>query len=95
MIRAIEVKPLPGYRIWVRFEDGVEGETDLADLAGRGVFAAWDDRATFEAVRVGGSGELTWGDVDLSAESLYLRITGQSPEDILPGLRQLAQHAGD
>ena len=37
-------EPRPHYRLWVRFEDGVEGEADLSDVAGRGVFKRWTDR---------------------------------------------------
>ena len=41
MFKPIDVKALPGYKIWVRFADGTEGEADLSHLAGRGVFALW------------------------------------------------------
>lgn len=37
MSRIVEVRPSDGYRIWLRFSDGAEGEVDLSDLAGRGV----------------------------------------------------------
>jgi hypothetical protein len=39
----VEVRALRNYRIWVRFEDGLAGEVDLSNLAGRGVFrrASW------------------------------------------------------
>ena len=30
MLVPTEVKPLAGYRMWVRFSDGVEGEADFA-----------------------------------------------------------------
>lgn len=29
-----EARPLQGYRVWLRFEDGVEGELSLAHLRG-------------------------------------------------------------
>ena len=47
MITAVEVAPRAGYRIWLRYSDGVSGEVDLFDLAGRGVFRAWLDRSFF------------------------------------------------
>jgi hypothetical protein len=37
----VEVKPLAGFHLHVRFEDGVEGKIDLKDLVRfEGVFAA-------------------------------------------------------
>ena len=44
MPKPVAVKPLPDFRIWIRYDDGVEGIVDLSDLAAGGVFAAWNDR---------------------------------------------------
>ena len=41
MPKPVEVKALSQYRIWLRYDDGVQGEVDLSDVAGRGVFQAW------------------------------------------------------
>ena len=43
MFRAVNVKALPDYRIFVEFDDGVQGEVDLSALSGKGVFQAWDE----------------------------------------------------
>ena len=88
MIKAIEVKPLPGYRLWIRFEDGTQGEVDLAHLVGRGVFASWNDPRAFEGVSIGTSGEIRWGDfLDLCPDALYMEITGKSPAEVFPRLK--------
>ena len=47
MISVAEVKAREGYRIWIRFADGCAGEIDLSDLAGKGVFRAWDNQDLF------------------------------------------------
>ncbi len=39
--RIVACKPLPHYRVWIRFDDESEGEVDLNHLVGRGVFEAW------------------------------------------------------
>ena len=93
--KPVEVKPLEGYRLWIRYSDGVEGVVDLSDLVGRGVFAAWEDPREFEKVHIGSGGEIAWDDqIDLCADALYLRITGKHPEDLFPKLRELSlQHA--
>ena len=87
MTRPVEVKALPNFRIWLRYDDGTQGETDLSDLAGRGVFKAWDDAAVFGAVRLGSHGAIEWGsDLDICPDAMYLRLTGQSPEEYFPSL---------
>ena len=85
----MEVKPLKNYRLYVKFSDGAQGEIDLSELAGKGVFALWNDYSRFEAVSIGSAGELVWSDVvDLDGLGIYLKLTGKKPEDILPKLRE-------
>jgi hypothetical protein len=66
MVRPVEVRPLARYRIWLRYQDGTEGEIDLSHLAGRGVFAVWSQEGVFEQVRLGPHGQVEWpAEVDL------------------------------
>lgn len=65
----VAVEPLGGYRLRLRFEDGVEGEVDLERVVRRGgMFAAMRDEAEFARVRVDAElGTLVWpngADVD-------------------------------
>ena len=84
----VDAAPRPGYRVWLRYDDGVEGEVDLSHLAGSGVFEAWDDRSYFEQVHVGGFGQLSWDDdIDLCPDALYLQLTGKNAEDLFPRLK--------
>lgn len=94
MARPIDVKALPNFRIWLRYDDGTEGQVDLSDLAGRGVFKAWDDPAFFNSVRLGSHGAIEWGpDIDICPDAMYLRLTGKSPEEIFPSLRSVPADA--
>jgi hypothetical protein len=94
MIRPVEVRPLPNYRIWLRYADGTEGEVDLSHLAGQGVFAVWQEEGVFAKVRLGPHGEVEWpGDVDLCPDALYLRLTGKKAEDLFPGLHGTRSNA--
>lgn len=89
MIRPVSVRALPGHRIWLRYDDGVEGEVDLSDIAGKGVFAAWSDPAVFDAVRLGAHGAIEWpGDLDLCPDAMYLRLTGRSVDALKSAARQ-------
>ena len=88
MITAVEVAPRAGYRVWLRYSDGVSGEVDLSDLAGRGVFEAWRDRAFFERVHVSPYGAIAWSEeVELCEDALYMELTGKSAEDLFPAFQ--------
>ena len=87
----VEVKPFENYRIWVKYSDGAEGIADLSHLAGRGVFAAWNEYQRFQNVHIGPGGELAWSEeIDLCPDAVYLKITGKKPEDLFPALQEMA-----
>ena len=93
MTTPVDVKALEGYRIWIKFDDDVEGEIDLSDLAGRGVFEAWEDRAFFEKVEVPDYDAIAWpGDLSLCSDMLYMRLTGKTVEEIFPNYTPVATH---
>ena len=47
MHRIIECKASPDYRLWLRFDDGLEGSVFLGDLLENGSFQAWRDAEQF------------------------------------------------
>ena len=94
MIKAVDVKALEGYRIWIKFEDGSEGELDLSHHVGRGVFKAWEERAFFEAVSLSPYQVIVWGeDLELCANALYMELTGKTVDEILPVTDSVNVHA--
>ena len=79
MIRPVLVEPRDGFRIRIRYDDGASGVVDPSSLAGRGVFAAWNDRRCFEDVHIAPAGGIAWGaDLELCPDALYLQLTGAS-----------------
>lgn len=83
MIQPLLVRPLTDYRIYLEFSDGAKGTVDLSDLRGRGVFEIWNDYAVFEMAHIGGHREIKWNDeLELCADTLYLRLTGKTPEEL-------------
>ncbi|MFZ5932212.1 MAG: DUF2442 domain-containing protein [Pseudomonadota bacterium] len=38
LVKVIEIKPLGGNRLWVRFSDGREGVRDFSDMLAQGGF---------------------------------------------------------
>ncbi len=88
MIKIIEARALDPYRLYVKFSDGTEGAIDLSALAGKGVFASWDDPTFFQQVQINLTGRsLEWGNlIDLCADSLYLSLTGRDVQELFPNL---------
>ena len=87
MNHIVEAEARPGFNVWVRFEDGVEGIIDVSRHVGRGVFRAWDDRAFFERVGPGPMGCLAWPDeIELDPDQIYMTLTGKTVEELFPTL---------
>ncbi len=66
-------------RLRLRFEDGAEGDVDVADMVPfDGVFEPLTDPAEFAKVKVDPElGTVVWpGGADLAPDALYSRITG-------------------
>jgi Protein of unknown function (DUF2442) len=78
MRRPVKVEPLSGYRLRVRYADGVEGIIDLSDQVGRGVFVPLRDEAFFRSVQIGDNGQIAWSDeLEICPDSAYVEITGK------------------
>ena len=97
MIKPIQVESRDGYKIWVKFEDGIEGEVDLSGFVARGgLFKKWEDREFFENVWIPEDNVLKWGDSDfheLCGDSLYMKITGMSFDEYSQRVNQNLIHA--
>ncbi len=76
----VSVKPLDGYRLFLRFEDGVEGIIDVDKLVNSAVFAPLNEREFFLLVKVNPDlGTICWpNDADLDPDVLYSIVTGES-----------------
>lgn len=95
MKRIVFAQALPGYRLQLRYDDGVEGSVDLSADAGKGVFAIWRDPDVFARFRVERDGRaLVWSDeVDACADALYLEITGMTSEALWSASRPSSVYA--
>ena len=75
--RLTGVEALSGYRLKVRFQDGLEGLVDLSALVlseNAGVFAALRDETVFRRVFLE-YGAVTWpGEIDLAPDAMYEEI---------------------
>ena len=94
MLKPIEVRALPDYKLWVKYSDGVAGEVDLSYLVGEGIFALWNDYRVFEDVHIGPGRQITWTEeIDLCPDAIYLKITGKKPYELFPNLQTEAVYA--
>ena len=83
----VAVSVVGEHRLLLRFEDGVEGEVDIAsEVPFRGVFARLAEPSFFAQVRVDPElGTIVWPNgADLDPVVLYARITGAGL-DVSPG----------
>ena len=93
--RPIAVEPRDGFRIWLKYDDGAEGEVDLSHIPRRGVFAAWNDRVFFERVYIHEFPAVAWADdMDLCPNALYMRMTGKTLDDLMPSLAKSLRRSG-
>ena len=79
----VEARPLGGHRLYIRFEDGVDGEIDLKELVKlEGVFEPLQDPEEVARVRVEpDSGTICWPNgADLDPDVLYAELTGRPIE---------------
>ncbi|MEK6552639.1 MAG: DUF2442 domain-containing protein [Bacteroidota bacterium] len=87
MIRPVEVRALPKYKIWIKYSDGNQGEVDLSEFVGRGVFKLWEDYSFFQKISLGSSGEIMWNDqIDFCPDSIYMKLTGKTVVQLFPQL---------
>jgi hypothetical protein len=89
----LEVAPLGGHRLFLRFVDGTAGEIDLGPLLQfTGVFEPLRDPQFFALVRVNPEiGTIVWPNgADLCPDVLRHHLTGEP----LPGQTDSARRAG-
>ena len=77
--KIIDCKPRPNYCVWIRFDDGIEGEVDLSHLVGKGVFEAWESIDFFNKVQVDPKTDtLAWdNEIDLDPYVLREKLLNQ------------------
>jgi hypothetical protein len=92
--KILEANPQDGYKIRLKFDDGISGEVDLSHLAGKGVFAFWNDYENFKKVSIENGRWLSWSDeIDIDADTLYMNLTSKKPEELFPALKEESTYA--
>jgi hypothetical protein len=72
-VKVVDARYISGHRMWLRFDDGLEGEIDLASVLHGPVFEPLKDPAYFAKFTIDWT--LTWPNgADIAPESLYERV---------------------
>src|SRR4026209_1281936 len=89
MHRVTACKAEDDYRLWIRFEDGLEGSVFLGNLLEIGAFKLWSDVREFEKVSVDPeTATVTWeGGIRLAPDLLYHEVASRQENNPM-------QHAG-
>ena len=84
--KVVEVRPLEGYKLWLRFQDGLSGTVDLSAELWGPMVEPLKDVALFAQAAIHPELEtVTWPNgADLAPEYLYRaaqqRVAGDAPE---------------
>ena len=89
MIRIMKATVLQDHRLEVSFSDGISGVVDLSCLIRSELFGRLSDEKSFAQFNISRDGRaIAWDEeLELCADSLYLKTTGKRPQEILPGLK--------
>lgn len=73
---------LPGYRLQVEFDDGVNGVVDLSALKGKGVFEFWNNENNFQRVFISNHGSIAWNEeIEIDTLNVYLKLSNKTFEE--------------
>ena len=89
MIRVMKATALQDHKLEVSFSDGTSGVVDLSCLIRSELFSRLSDEESFAQFSISRDGRvIAWDEeLELCADSLYLKTTGKRPQEILPGLK--------
>jgi hypothetical protein len=76
----VEVKPEPGYCLFVRFKDGLSGRVQLRREDLTGVLAPLLDEQFFKQVFIDQCAVAWPGEIDLAPDAMYAQVAGERSE---------------
>jgi Protein of unknown function (DUF2442) len=70
------------YKLYLLFEDGVEGIVELKKWKGKGVFEYWNDEMNFKNFKVTQDKKLEWNEnIDMDPDAFYLKLINKTFEE--------------
>lgn len=77
-----EAEAKDDYKLYLLFEDGVEGIVELKKWKGKGVFEYWNDENNFKNFKVTQDKKIEWSnDIDMDPDAFYLKLINKTFEE--------------
>jgi len=77
------VKPLPGFKLQVTFDDAICGVIDLKEYIKHGIFSVLQNEESFNQVYTNGYAVAWSEDLEIDALAIYAEILNKDPNDVL------------
>jgi len=88
-----EAKALPGCRLQVLFEDGVNGIIDLNSWKQKPVFKFWEEEENFSSFKITTNKKIEWNEeIDMDPDAFYLKLVNKTFEEYARD-KQLLRHS--
>ena len=72
----------PGYKLFLEFEDGVNGVINLEQWKDKTVFQHWDDEENFKSFKITADKKIEWSnEIDMDPDAFYLQLIGKTFEE--------------
>ena len=79
MNRPVGIKPLPGWKLEVTFQDGLQGLYDMSASIGKGVFSLLKDSSKFNQVHIAQYGQITWSEeMEICSDAIHKELTREA-----------------
>ena len=89
-MKAVELKALPHYKLFLSFDDGVCGTIDLSSMVEKGIFQGLKDEASFNKVYLTGYSIAWSGELEIDLLSVYAELAKRKPEEFMSANSQYA-----
>ena len=77
-----EAKALPGCRLQLFFEDGVNGIIDLGVWKQKAIFKFWEEEKNFSSFKITRDKKIEWNEmVDMDPDAFYLKLVNKTFEE--------------
>lgn len=86
-------KPMEGYKIFVEYNDGINGIIELSKWKNNPVFSDWNNEENFKNFKITNDKKIDWGNnIEMDPDSFYLQLINKTFEEYA-GDKQLLWHS--